>query len=82
MLTLLRRSADVWVVCHEAEGFCEVMDADRAIAVMRSFGIEFEQIEAAMTSLIRHRLYAVAEFGLKGEWMFSRPAREYEGEAA
>ena len=82
MLSLIRRSKEVYVVGFEPEGFIQECDQDRAIAILRSFGVAFDEIEAALTDLIRNPEYSVSEFGISLKYVYSRPACAWDATAA
>lgn len=69
------------MISIETDGFLESYDTDGAIDMLRYLAVSDEEIEAAMTSLIRNDHF-VAEFGRFNTFLYSRKAEATDLEAA
>ena len=76
MILLMRLGRNNWVVSFELDGIVERCDEDTAIAMLRSFGISFEEIMKAMTLVISNSETPVAEFGLNRTFVCTRSCED------
>jgi hypothetical protein len=74
MFTLIRKSADVYILVDHKQNSSQELDQAGVICYLRDQEISFSEIETALTSLIRNN-HAVAEFGTFGGFMYSRAAQ-------